>query len=155
MKEGKAIGQSKDFWSGAIFLALGIALVGFGRRYPMGTAMRMGPAYFPTALGGLLAAIGLVLVVRTLMRPGPAVERLVLSKPFLVTAANVLFALLLRRMGLIVSLVVLVLVSAYASRRFRWPAALALGVGLALGSSVIFVRLLGVPLPILGTWLGG
>lgn len=155
MKEGKAIGQSKDFWSGTIFFALGIAFVGFGRRYPMGTAMRMGPAYFPTVLGGLLAAIGLALVVRTLVRPGPAVERLVLSKPFLVTAANVLFVLLLRRMGLIVSLIILVLVSAYASRRFRWPAALALGVGLALGSSVIFVRLLGVPLPIRGTWLGG
>ena len=155
MRRGRAVAASKDFWSGAIFLCLGIVFAGLSRRYPMGTAMRMGPAYFPFLLGSLLAFIGLVLVVRALVRPGPAMEGFVVSKVFLVTTANVLFALFLRRLGLPISLVLLVLVAAFASRRFKWRTALILGAGLAIGSSVIFVRLLGVPLPLLGSWLGG
>ena len=55
----KNIGRSKDFWSGVIFLALGCAAVSLGRDHPMGTAMRMGPAYFPTMLGLLLRSLGL------------------------------------------------------------------------------------------------
>lgn len=155
MKDWKAIGGSKDFSSGVIFLAVGLASVGFARSYPMGTTMRMGPGYFPTVLGGLLALIGLTLIVRALLQAGVPVERLAYSKLALVTASNVLFALLLRRLGLAGALIVLVVLSAYASKRFRWPVALALAVGLAVGSSIIFVRLLGLPIPILGTWLGG
>jgi len=45
--------------------------------------------------------------------------------------------------------------SAFASERFRWPVTLALAAGLATGSSIIFVYLLGLPIPLLGTWFGG
>jgi hypothetical protein len=155
MKDWKAIGESKDFWSGVIFFAVGAAFAGLGRDYPLGTTMRMGAGYFPTVLGGLLALIGLALMVRTLFRPGPSVGRLAYGKVALVTMANVLFALLLRRLGLVLAIVLLVMVSAYASRRFRWPAGFALAVGLAIGSSIIFVWLLKLPIPMVGTWLGG
>ena len=155
MTDWKAAGRSKDFWSGAIFLATGLVSVGLARSYPMGTTMRMGPGYFPTVLGGLLAVIGLILIVRALLKPGPTVGRLAYSKLALVTASTLLFALFLRRLGLALVLILLVIVSAYGSRRFRWPVALALAVGLAVGSSIIFVRLLGLPIPVLGSWLGG
>ena len=151
----KAISGSKDFWSGVIFLAVGLASVGFARNYPTGTTMRMGPGYFPAVLGGLLALIGLTLMVRALLQSGAPVERLAYGKLALVTASNVLFALLLRRLGLAGALILLVVVSAYASKLFRWPVVLALAVGLAVGSSIIFVWLLGLPIPIRGTWLGG
>ena len=155
MTDWKTIGQSKDFWSGVIFLAVGAAFAGLGRDYPMGTTMRMGAGYFPTVLGGLLALIGFALMVRALFRPGPSVGRLAYGKVALVTMANVLFALLLRRLGLVLAIVLLVMVSAYASRRFRWPAGFALAIGLAIGSSIIFVWLLKLPIPMIGTWLGG
>jgi hypothetical protein len=155
MKDWKAIGQSKDFWSGIIFLGVGIGFAGIARNYPMGTSVRMGPAYFPTVLGGLLALIGLIAIVRALLRPGLSVGRLACGKLALVTASNVLFALLLRPLGLAGALILLVVVSAFASARFRWPVALALAVGLAIGCSIIFVWLLNLPIPILGTWLGG
>jgi hypothetical protein len=155
MADWKATGESKDFWSGVIFLAAGLAAVGIARSYSMGTAVRMGPGYFPTMLGGLLAFIGIVLIVRTLIRPGPTVGRLAYSKLGLITLSNVLFALLLRRLGLVAALILLVVVSAYASKRFRWPVATALAVGLAIGSSIVFVWLLGLPILIRGPWLGG
>ena len=83
--------------------------------------MRMGPGYFPTVLGGLLALIGFILVVRALLQPGPSVGRLAYGKLVLVTLSNVVFALLLRRLGLAGALILLVIVSAYANKRFRWP----------------------------------
>ena len=146
---------SKDFWSGVLFLAVGTFFVGQSRSYRIGTAMQMGPAYFPIVLGTLLAVIGLALVVRALIKPGLTVGRLAYGKLALITFSNILFALLLRRTGLIAALILLVLLSAYASRRFRWPVALLLAVALAAGSSLIFVRLLQLPLPIVGPWLGG
>ena len=155
MKDWKALSGSRDFWSGVFFCASGVAAVAFARGYPMGTTMRMGPGYFPTMLGGLLALIGLVLMVRALLQPGPTVGRLAYSKLGLVTVSNVLFALLLRRLGLVAALILLVVVSAYASKRFRWPVATALAVGLAIGSSIVFVWLLGLPIPVRGPWLGG
>jgi hypothetical protein len=151
----KAIWRSKDLWSGLIFLGLGCAAVALGRNHPMGTAMRMGPAYFPTMLGLLLALIGLAVILRALFKAGPSVGRISFGKPALVLGATVLFGFLLQSLGLAGSLILLVILSAYASERFRWPVALALAVGLAVGCSVIFVQLLGLPIPIFGTWFGG
>lgn len=155
MADWKGIGRSKDFWSGTIFLAIGSAALVLGRDHPMGTAMRMGPAYFPTMLGLLLVLIGLAVLLRSLVKPGPLVDRFSFGKPVFVLGAAVLFGMLLRSVGLVIALGLLVVLSAYASERFRWPAALALAVGLAIGSSIIFVRLLGLPIPLLGTWFGG
>lgn len=56
--------NGKDFWAGAMFMAFGIAFMVVSRDYSMGTSVRMGPAYFPTVLGGLLVALGAVVFVR-------------------------------------------------------------------------------------------
>jgi hypothetical protein len=58
------IKNQKDFWAGLMFLAFGLAFAIIARNYQMGTAVRMGPAYFPTVLGGLLAVLGAVILVR-------------------------------------------------------------------------------------------
>jgi hypothetical protein len=150
-----SIRNPKDFWSGIFFLAVGSAAVFFGRNHPMGTAMRMGPAYFPTVLGGLLALIGLAVMLRAIVRRGEPVGQFAVRKVALVLGATAVFGLLLRPVGLAGALIVLVILSAFASQHFRWPVALALAVGLAVGSSLVFGQLLGLPIPILGTWFGG
>ena len=52
------IRNAKDFWSGVMFIAFGLFFAGFARQYDLGTAARMGPAYFPTMLGLLLVLVG-------------------------------------------------------------------------------------------------
>jgi hypothetical protein len=52
------ITNGKDFWAGLMFVAFGLAFMIVAQNYSMGTAVRMGPAYFPTVLGGLLAVLG-------------------------------------------------------------------------------------------------
>src|SRR4029453_1837050 len=65
----------KDFWTGVIYLVVGLGAVLLARAYPLGTARRMGPAYFPTVLGYLLAILGLVAVVRAFIQPGAAIGK--------------------------------------------------------------------------------
>jgi hypothetical protein len=144
----------RDFWTGAMFTTLGVAAVVVARNYPMGTATRMGPAYFPTIVGAVLAVIGLIALVRSFLQPGEPIKGFAVRPLVLVLGATVLFAVLVRSAGLVVALIVLVMVSAFASAMFRWVPSLALAIGLAVFSVVVFVKALGLPIPALG-WFGG
>ena len=148
------IRHPKDFWTGIIFLTIGMAAIVIGLDYPMGSAGRMGPAYFPSVLGGLLTFIGAIGVIRSFLRPGEAIGKFYIREILLVLAAVLLFGLLMRNAGLVPAVLVLVLMSAYASPKFTWGPSLLLAVGLAVFAVVVFVKLLGLPMPILGPWLG-
>lgn len=150
-----AIRNPKDFWAGLIYLAVGLGALYVAQDYAMGTAVRMGPGYFPKVLGSVLALIGLIALVRGFLRPGEAIGRLAWREALLVLGATVLFGLLVRGLGLAISLLVLVVVSAYASRQFRLRPILLLAVGLAAFSVLVFIEGLGIPLPLLGSWIGG
>ena len=148
------IRHQKDFWTGIIFLFFGSAAVILGLDYPMGSAGRMGPAYFPTVLGGLLILVGAIGVIRSFLRPGEPIGKFHLKELFLILLAVLLFGFLMRKAGLVPAVLVLVLMSAYASPKFTWGASLLLAVGLAVFAVVVFVKLLGLPMPILGPWFG-
>lgn len=148
------IRHPKDFWTGIIFLTIGMAAIIIGLDYPMGSAGRMGPAYFPSVLGGLLTLIGAIGVIRSFLRPGEAVGKFYIKEIILILAAVMLFGFLMRGAGLVPAAMVLVLMSAYASPKFTWGPSLLLAIGLAVFAVVVFVKLLGLPMPILGPWLG-
>ena len=147
-------GNPKDFWTGVIYIAFGSAALIISRDYGMGTAVKMGPAYFPTILSGLLMTIGVISLVRSFIRPGSPVGTLALKGLALVITSTILFGLIVRGAGLIVALPVLVIISSLASTRFRWRYSLALAAGLTVFCILIFRQGLGVPLPILGSWFG-
>ncbi|QEI04517.1 tripartite tricarboxylate transporter TctB family protein [Pigmentiphaga aceris] len=150
-----AFRSSKDLWSGLIFLVVGLAAVIIGQDYGMGTSNRMGPAYFPTVLGSLLAVIGLFTMARALVIGSEAVGQLAWKGMALVLGSVLLFAALAQNAGLLVALPLLVFVSAMGSSLFKpLPAAL-LAIGMTVFSSLIFVRGLGVPLRNIGAWFGG
>lgn len=148
------IRNPKDFWIGAIYLATGTAGLLIGRGYNFGTAARMGPGYFPTVVSSLLIVFGIVAVGRSLVRPGDPVGPLAWKTMLLIVGASVAFGLLLQPAGLIVALTVLVLTSAAASNEFRlgWLPAFGL-VALVAFCALVFVKGLGVPMPLVGPWL--
>jgi hypothetical protein len=148
------IRHPKDFWTGIIFLTIGMAAVIIGLDYPMGTAGRMGPAYFPSVLGGMLSLVGLIGIIRSFLRPGEPIGKFHIKDIVLILVAVVLFGFLMRGAGLVPAALVLVLMSAYASPKFTWGPSLLLAIGLAVFAVVVFVKLLGLPMPILGPWLG-
>jgi len=148
------IRSPKDFWSGIMFLAIGLATVVIARDYPMGSAGQMGPGYFPTVLGWLLAAISAITLFCSLNMRGQAMERFAWKDMLLILGSVLLFGLLVRGAGLACAIPVLVIVSARASSKFRWGPALALAFGSAVFCVLLFVKALGLPLPIVGPWFG-
>ena len=149
------IRDPRDFWSGVIFGGAGLAAVLFGRDLSMGTATKMGPGYFPTVLGMILTLIGLALVVRSCLVRGEPLAGFAVRPLVLVLGATLVFGLTVRGAGLVVGLIVLVTVSAAASRLVEWRSTAILAVALAVFSAVVFVKVLGLPIPLLGRWFGG
>jgi putative tricarboxylic transport membrane protein len=120
----------------------------------MGTAVKMGPAYFPTILSVLLMLIGTVSVIRGLVKQGTAIGNITVKGMLVVCASTALFGLLLRGGGLAIALPVLVVGSAAASSRFDGKYAAGLAAGLTFACWLIFLKGLGVPIPLLGSWFG-
>ena len=150
------IRNPRDFWAGAIYLALAIVVIWIGRNYQQGTSARMGPGYFPTALGAMLALFGLVSIGRSFIRPGEAISAFAWRPLVLVLGSVVLFGLLLPTAGVIVALTCLIVVGALASRNTRLDVtSIAVLIGIVAFCVIVFVKGLGVPMPLLGTWFGG
>lgn len=132
------IRSSKDFYAALLFIALGAAVIWLSQNYPIGTAQRMGPGYFPTILGVLLAAIGMGVLGQAFTISRPPVARFALKPLLLVLGAVAAFALLVQSAGLVVSTVVLLFVSALAGHEFRLREVLTMVVLLATASTAVF-----------------
>jgi hypothetical protein len=142
------IRNQKNFWSGVMFFAFGLGFALLARRYDMGTAQRMGPGYFPTVLGALLALLGLGLALAGLAREGHdgRIERFHFGPIAWIVGAIVAFGALLRPAGLVVALVALVVISMLGSHEFRWKEAVAVSV--VMGAIVYLVFIYGLKLTI-------
>ncbi|MDY0961236.1 MULTISPECIES: tripartite tricarboxylate transporter TctB family protein [Massilia] len=149
------IRHPKDFWSGIVFLLFGLSAIVIGQDYEMGTAGRMGPAYFPSVLGGLLSLVGAASLIRSFFREGEPIGRLYWRELALVLVAVLLFGFLVRDAGLIPATLVLIMISSYAGQKFNLAKAIALAIGAALFAVGLFVKLLGLPMPMFGPWFGG
>ena len=145
----------RDFWTGVIYVAFGLTAVLIARDYGMGTTLKMGPSYFPTVLGSLLILIGIVSVARSFTQAGAPINLFAYKGVLFVVVSTLVFGLVVRGAGLAVALPVFVIMSAYASIHFRWGPTLAVAAGLTAFCILVFLKGLGVPLPILGWWFGG
>ena len=146
------IRNPKDFWTAVIYIAIGSIFLIISRDYPMGSTLKMGPAYFPTVLSSLLIIIGIISLARSFIQRGTPIGSFTFRGLLLVVTATILFGLIVRGAGLVITLPALVIISAYASIRFRWKESIALAAGLTLFCILVFLKGLGVPLPILGSW---
>lgn len=144
------IRNPKNFWSGVMFLALGLGFALFAQNYDMGTAQRMGPAYFPTVLGALLALIGLGIAIGGLAREGHdgKIDKLHFGPIAWIIGAIVVFGVLLRPAGLVVSLVALVAISMLGSHEFKWKEAVAVSVVMGLIVYLVFIYGLKLTIPV-------
>ena len=148
------IKSGKDFWTGLIYIFFGASAIIIGRDYSMGTAVKMGPSYFPTILGGILVFIGIISLLRSFIKSGTPIEGISIRGMTLVAISTVLFGILVRKTGLIIALPLLVLVSAFGGKGMRWVSTLLLALGLTLFCILVFIKGLGIPLPIIGPWFG-
>ncbi|HEX6979711.1 MAG TPA: tripartite tricarboxylate transporter TctB family protein [Alphaproteobacteria bacterium] len=149
------IRNPRDFYAGLLFVAFGIAALVIAQSYPVGTASRMGPGYFPRILGILLVALGaLQSLIGMRGRAGFPLQWH--WRPLFILLASVaLFILLTSWLGLIVAALVLVFIASAASAEFRWREALIAGAVQGVAAATLFVYALGLPLPVWPPFFGG
>jgi nitrate reductase gamma subunit len=148
--------NKQDFWSGVMFILLGLGFAWKATSYSMGTAARMGPGYFPHWLGILMAILGAVILLTSL---SPKAEETTVAKLdfkilAIIIGAIVVFGLLLRPMGLIISLFLLVAISSFASHEHDWKVTIANGAFLTVVCWLAFVKGLKLVFPIWPAFLG-
>ena len=139
----------KDFWAGVMFIGVGgFFMLWATTHYQMGTAVRMGPAYFPAVLGGLLVFLGALVLMQSLAMDGPPVPRFAFRPLILISLACVVYGYSMKPGGLIVATALLVYVSAYGGHEFNWKEVTILFLVLILFSVLVFVKGLTLPFPI-------
>ena len=144
------IKNPRDFWAGIMFLATGGVFAGIALTYKLGTAARMGPGFFPFALGVILALLGLAITVAALREgnTGPAVDKFHWKPVFWVLMPIVVFGFLLKILGMVVMGLFVVIVSSLGSEEFRLRPVALLAIGLVIFCSLAFVAGLKLPIPL-------
>ena len=141
--------HKKDFWAGMMLAGIGAAAMFIARDYRFGSALRMGPGFFPAILGGILIAFG-VCIMAVGLRSGEKIEgRLSLRALIMLPLSLVLFGLLMEKAGFLPALAVLVFGSAASGREFRFVEVLLLTALLTAASAALFIWGLGLPYPLI------
>ena len=146
----------KDLLAGAVFAGFGLAFAVTSSTYEVGSPLRMGPGFFPLALGGVLVLLGVLIAVSGYVAAdggeiGPVPWRALV----LLLGAVLFFGFTVRDLGLAPALFVSVLLASFAGRGVRLVPALVIAATLTVLSVLIFVYALQLRLALLGPWLGG
>jgi len=134
------IHNKRNLNASLLFIAIGALFAVYSQDYPMGTANRMGPGYFPMWLAAILLALGgVVLSMAFIPRESQAPpEPTDWRGLVLVLGAVVLFAVLLPFAGFVVSVFALVGVASLASPESRLKETLVLAAVLAAMGVAVF-----------------
>jgi hypothetical protein len=151
------IKSERDFWAGMMFLLVGVGFAWGATTYNFGSSARPGPGYFPFGLGVLLALLGALELFKALTIESEGGDPIghIAWKPLIVILAAVgLFGLALPRLGLVITLPLLVLISSWASDEFSLKATLINAAVLITMSWLIFVKGLSLTIPVWPTIFG-
>ena len=158
------IKSQKDFFAGLMFLLVGLAFAWGAGSYSVGTGARMGPGYFPMALGVLLAVLGLIVTITALVvetADGDPLGRIAWKPLIFIISGNLVFGASIGGlpsighppMGLIFGIFALTFVASNAGDEFKFKEVLILAVLLSLFSYGAFIMLLKLQFPVWPTFL--
>ena len=152
------IKSQRDFWSGLMFVVVGVVFAVGATNYSMGSSARPGPGYFPLILSVLMAILGGFVLFKslTIETEGGDPIGAIAWRPLLVIVASIaVFGLALPRLGLAITVPILIVMTSLAGDEFKWKGVLATAVVLTVGSWAIFVLGLKLVIPMWPSFLGG
>ena len=160
------IKSQKDFFSGLMFMGIGVAFAWGATTYNVGNGARMGPGYFPLYLGVLMTLLGAAITFKALVvetMDGEKIGKAAWRPLFFVILANLVFGALLAglpyfgfpAMGLIVAIYALTFISSMAEKGWRFKPTLILATVLAVGSYLAFVVALKLQFPVWPEFITG
>ncbi|WP_416798663.1 tripartite tricarboxylate transporter TctB family protein [Ciceribacter azotifigens] len=144
----------QDTLLGFFFTLTGCVALSMAWQYPFGTSGRMGPGYFPVIVSGLLVVTGIGVIIRSMAASGDTVAQVRWKPLLLVPGSVVVFGLAVEPLGLFAAVLLMLVISAATSSKFRWNWTALAGALLFAGlCCLLFVQLIGLPMPLVGTWL--
>ena len=160
------IKSQKDFFAGLLYMGIGIAFAWGATNYNIGDGARMGPGYFPLLLGIVLAVIGAIVTIRAMVvetADGEPIGQWAWKPLIFIILANFLFGILLGgvpslgipALGVMVGIIVLTLVAAYAGPEFKLKEVIILAIILAVGSYVVFIWGLNLQMQVWPSFISG
>jgi len=160
------IKSQKDFFSGLLFIAVGIAFAWGATSYKVGEAARMGPGYFPLLLGILMAVVGIAVTFTALTietEDGDRIGKFAWRPLFFVILSNLMFGVLLGGlpsiglpyMGLSAAIIALTFIAALASNEFNFKEVLILAIVLAVSCYLTFIVALKLQFPAWPAFIAG
>lgn len=145
------IKSQRDFWSGLMFIGIGLAFAWGATNYSFGSSARPGPGYFPFGLGILMAVLGGMVLFKALTietEGGDPVGAFAWKPLIIIVGSMVLFGLLLPRLGMFIALPLLVITSALAGDEFHPVEALINAAIITAFSWLVFIYGLNLTIPL-------
>ena len=160
------IKSQADFYSGLMFIGVGVAFAWGATNYNVGDAARMGPGYFPLILGILMTLIGLAVTLTAMVvdtADGDKIGAWAWRPLWYIIAANIVFGILLAGLrdfnvpafGMIVGIYVLTFLASMAQAGWKFKTTLILATVLAIGSYLVFVMALKLQFPVWPDFITG
>ena len=150
------IKSQRDFWAGMMFLVTGAVFAWGSTFYSFGSGARPGPGYFPFGLGVLLALLGLLELFKALTiesEGGDPIGHIAWKPLSIIIAAVVIFGIALPRLGMVITLPLLIVIASLAGDEFKWKEVVVNSVILTVGSWVIFIYGLKLIIPMWPTFM--
>jgi putative tricarboxylic transport membrane protein len=144
------IKSQRDFWSGLLFVAVGVIFAVGARNYSLGTSARPGPGYFPLMLSVIMAILGAIVVFKALTietEGGDPIGHVAWKPLIIIVAAIAVFGATITWLGMIISIPILILISSFASDEFHWRDVLVNSIVLTVASWLIFIVGLKLTIP--------
>ena len=145
------IKSQRDFWSGLMFVLIGAGFAVGATNYSMGTSARPGAGYFPLMLSVILGILGAIVLFKSLTIESPNGDPIgsIAWKPLLIiVAAIVVFGICLDRLGMIITVPILIIISSFAGDEFRWRGVIISSIVLTFFSWAVFVFGLKLTIPL-------
>ncbi len=144
------IKSERDFWSGLMFIVVGVVFAVGAGNYSLGSSARPGPGYFPLLLSIIMAILGAIVLFKSLTietEGGDKIGAFAWKPLTVIVVAIAVFGALLPRLGMVVTIPILIVITSLAGDEFGWKGVAANSVVLTFGSWVIFVWGLKLTIP--------
>ena len=145
--------NNRDFFAGLVYIGTGALAMIIAMDYPFGSALRMGPGYFPTVLGGIMIAFGIAVMMMGIKNNEKIKGNWSIRALIILPISAVIFGYTMEHIGFIPALALLVPIAAASGNEFKWVEIILLTIGLIIISLAIFIWGLGLPYPLIkGVW---
>ena len=151
------IKSQRDFWSGLMFIVVGVVFAIGARNYSLGSSARPGPGYFPLMLSVIMAILGAVVLFKALTIETEGGDRIgdIAWRPLLVIVVAILvFGATITWLGMVIAVPILIAISSLAGDEFHWRDVIINAIVLTIASWLIFIVGLKLTIPMWPSFIG-